>query len=368
MKKKKIGILSMHRVVNYGSFLQAYALKKIIENLCECEVFFVDIKKGVSLYPKDSNKIIKLLRILKYLFTGQFIKKLRIKNYNFYLKNQFENEFFKLLGQIDGSDSSFYDCVVIGSDEVFNCCQRSEWGFTTQLYGDIPNAKKIISYAASFGRTEFSDLEKFGLKISIADNLRKLSAISVRDENSYNIVKELINIDPEKNLDPVLIYGYQNEINSCKEFNVNENFLLVYSYNGRISSTKEINTIKKFAIKNNLKIYTIFCTYSWADKCVLPETPFDVLKVFQKAAYVLSDTFHGTIFSIITHRKFGTLVRSSASNKINSLLNVLKLDNHIISDLNRFEEILVQNINYQDVEQILCKERVKTEKYLRNNI
>lgn len=363
----KIGILSMHRVVNYGSFLQAYALKKIIQNLVDCEIEFIDIKKGKSLYR--NNKLKKISRLIKYIFTGELVNKLYYKEFNNKLENQFKNNFYSLLGKIVSPDNEEkFDLVVIGSDEVFHCCQNTSWGFTTQLYGNISNAKKIISYAGSFGATKIEDIYKFSLRKQISDSLRNLYSISVRDENSKTIVEKLTGRTPELHLDPVLIYGYKAELKQFPEFKCTEKFLLVYSYNGRIIDKKEINAIKEFARNRNLKIYTVFCKYKWADKSIMPDTPFDVLKVFDKAVYVVSDTFHGTIFSIITHRKFCTLVRDTSVNKMTTLLKMVGLQNHIVKNCKELDSILMNDIDYDLVEKKLDIERENTNEYFKKNL
>ena len=365
---KRIGILTMHRVINYGSFLQAYALKKLVANIINCDISFIDIKPGITLYENDNTFAKKLSRLMQYFLQGKIFQMYKARQYNLQISNQFRKSFYPLLGRIDSPDSDTYDCIIIGSDEVFHCCQRTPWGFTTQLYGDIANAKKIISYAASFGGTNLIDIRKLGLEGKITNSLKKMSAISVRDSNSFEIIKQLTQKNAVLNLDPVLIYGYSEEIKNSKDFETKDKFLLVYSYNGRISDKKEISEIKKFAHNNKLKIYTIFCKYDWADKCIIPDTPFDLLKVFQKAEYVVSDTFHGTIFSIITHKKFGTFIRGSSVHKLGFLLKELNLEDHSISDLSELENILKRDIDYQGVEIILNRERIKAREYLEMNI
>lgn len=76
-------------------------------------------------------------------------------------------------------------------------------------------AKKIISYAASFGNTGIKELRRFDVQDEIAELLKKFTAISVRDKNSEAIVKELTGKMPQKHLDPVLIYDYKKEVTSC---------------------------------------------------------------------------------------------------------------------------------------------------------
>lgn len=365
---KNVGILSMHRVVNYGSFLQAYALKEIIEACGECEVSFIDIKPGVSLYkPEKSSGLLRLLRFIKYCVTGTLLQALRCRKFGKQLSYQFNN-FYRLLGRIVGPDEGQFDVVVIGSDEVFNCCQKVKWGFSTQLYGDIPNAKNVLSYAASFGATTFDGITAFNLQDAISANIRKLSALSVRDDNSVEILKRITGAAPEKHLDPVLVYGYKKEMAELPEYTSNGKYMVVYSYNGRIADSREITAIVRFAKKHALKIYTVFCTYSWADKTVLPTIPFEVLKVFQSAEYIVSDTFHGTIFSIIAHRNFCTLMRESARNKVTSMLAMLKLEEHIVTNPALLEDTLCRFIDYDAVENILAAERAHSISYLRNNI
>ena len=92
------------------------------------------------------------------------------------------------------------------------------------------------------------------------------------------------------------------------------------------------------------------------------------MKIISNAEFVVSDTFHGTIFSIITHKKFATLMRNSATNKITSMLEKLDLKNHIVSEGNSLEDILSRDINYKQVEGILNTERERAYQYLKRNL
>lgn len=84
------------------------------------------------------------------------------------------------------------DYLVIGSDEVFNCVQKNRnVGYSPELFGEGNNAKRLISYAASFGNTTLEKLDKYKKKDEIASLLKKFDAISVRDSNSGKIVESL---------------------------------------------------------------------------------------------------------------------------------------------------------------------------------
>lgn len=363
----KISILSMQKVINYGSFMQAYALYSIIKDVTGENSCFIDIESGKKII--QYTKIDKIKSILKSITKGLFFEKIKDKKYLNILKQQFEQSFFKMLDLRNEYNDNNYDYCVIGSDEVFHCCQNSTWGFTKQLYGNVKNASNVISYAGSFGATTMDLIKKYRLEDEIVESLKKLKAISVRDNNSYKIIKELL---PYSNiyqhLDPVLLYDFSQKMQESSEICPTDDYLVVYSYTGRINNKKEIKSIKQFAKKHNLKIYTIFCRYNWADKTVIPDSPFQLLRWFSKANYVISDTFHGTIFSIITHKKFCTLVRQSNFEKLSSLLEVFNLKDRMIFDASDIENKIDNEIDYEYVDEVRKKELEKTRNYLREYI
>lgn len=358
--QKIVGLLSMQRAKNYGSFLQAYALKQLLLKNGAQDVYFIDIEDGVQLSGYEENQYIKkFIRIMKYVINGQLGQKRRDLKFLGQLYENFENN-FKLL-QLDRTSPHNYDLAVIGSDEVFHCCQQSSWGFSLQLYGKIPNAEEVVSYAGSFSHTSLQDLRHLKIDDAIRDTMKTMKAISVRDEHSAKIVENLLGIKPEIHLDPVLIYGYQQEIASQGSKDLSEPYLLVYSYQGRISDKQEVNNIVLFARKNRLKLISILSRYDWCDEAVIPQTPLDVLSWFSGAKYVVTDTFHGTIFSVITKRPFCTLIRESNREKISYLLRGLNLFSRGSSDI---EFALKKSIDYQTVDSILNSERKKANAYL----
>ena len=154
-----VGILSMQKIHNYGSFLQALSLKKQLEARGH-EVYFIDIipgrqmasrsvAQGMSVFSKFDRYVFK--RIENYLLSKKMAK-IHIDDYQKYLETE------KSLP----SGQSF-DLVIIGSDEVFNATVPSPWGFTTQLFGNVENAKHVATYAASCGSTTLASAEKCGI-------------------------------------------------------------------------------------------------------------------------------------------------------------------------------------------------------------
>jgi hypothetical protein len=362
---KKVGILSMQRVKNYGSILQAFALKSILEELGG-EVYFIDIKPGkhlpaYNIVHKSPTIFTRLGNLIKMSLNGELIK---VRKGIYLMKkqmNEFSNNYCKILN-LDKTFSGEFDVVVIGSDEVFNCCQISSWGYTSQLYGKDLNAKKVISYAGSFGHTTRKELQENRIDTEIGEAMKTMNAISVRDKNSFNIVANLTNNEPFINMDPVLMYDYSKHIDTKK---VKEsNYILIYSYPDRIVDKREITAIKDLAKRTNKKLLAIYGYYCWCDYFITPDTVFDVLAYFEKADFVITDTFHGTIFSIIVKANFVTLLRKSNTEKLSYLLNSLGLSEQIITDVDEKTLIINQKINYKSVHDIIVDQKIKTRSYL----
>lgn len=372
---KIVGILSMQKVVNYGSFLQAYALKQLLLRNGADEVYFIDIKKGKALPGFETKRgLLNLVkRILYILLSGRLLTKIKnylpktkncspeIKNKKFYckLKESIERN-YPTLG-LDKTPPEVFDLVVIGSDEVFNCCQKTDWGYTLQLYGDIPEARQVISFAGSFGHTTYGQLLQYGIDKKIGKTMRNLSSISVRDHNSFYIVDKITGIKPEIHLDPVLVYGYQEEM-TASYIHHPERYMILYSYPERINDKNEIEEIVSFAKSKNLKLISISCRHDWCDESVIPDTPFDTMAWFKEAQYVVTDTFHGSIFSVLAKRNFCTLIRESNKQKISSLLQILNLSDRISKDITH---TLEKSIDYTSTYNILYQERVRACEYLR---
>lgn len=155
------------------------------------------------------------------------------------------------------------DVLVIGSDEVFNCVQNNtNVGFSSELFGvnnNAKKAKKVITYAASFGNTTVEKLKKYGVKDEVAGYLQKLDAISVRDANSGRIVKELTGKEPLYNLDPVLAYDF---IGKCSDIPANvpeDKYMILYGYDGRFSKIDFFGRSPKYvkSCRNSLLFTTV---------------------------------------------------------------------------------------------------------------
>ena len=371
---KKVGIMSMQRIANYGSFLQAYALKQLIEEL-DCKVEFVDYHVGVPVIAENADSKNKFVRKLEkgletFRYQAPFSHKLAFIQY----KQSFGKKYMPVLGITDTMNyNPDLDCLVIGSDEVFNCIQKnSNVGYSPELFGKDHNAKRLITYAASFGNTTLEKLDKFKKTDEIGTLLKRFDALSVRDANSGAIVERLTGKSPVYHLDPVLTYDYMNCCDKIPQIESKEKYLILYAYAGRISN-READWIAAYAKKKKLKVYAIGGIQKCADRFV-DCSPFEVLAYFKNAEEVITDTFHGSIFSVITHRPFTALIRKSVGNsygneeKLGDLLNRLGLSARMTTKIEAAESINMHPIDYVGVDGILQKQRTLAQAYLRENI
>lgn len=352
----KLGILSMQRVINYGSYLQAYALHNILTKLGhECR--FIDIRPGEMLEINKSTAIIHR-KIWKFP-----IKKVQKLLFAHKRESKFKNLFWPVLGIDRPAREDDVDCIVVGSDEVFNCLQPDcPWGVSLQLYGDtiVPT----FSYAASFGHTSYEQIKQCGVEDSVRRALSKMTYISVRDNASSRSIEQLLGTKPEKHIDPVLLYDWDEKYELKHEY---ENYIFIYAYDNRICDLQEIKAIKAFAKKYKKKIISFGMFQRWADKNVLC-SPFELIQYFREADYVITDTFHGSVLSIKTNRPFATIIRETNRNKITDLLSTFSLTDRIVNNIDDLESILAQDIKFSCVNQIIHEKKEEAFVYLSNAI
>ncbi len=357
----KIGILSMQRIYNYGSFLQSYALKTILERRGH-EVTFVDIEKRKNYtYPRKSKLQVKLGK-LKYV-DRYFFRRMEDSKKNTQLDVLFRTVQREGLGLSDEHMSaSGLDAVVIGSDEIFNCSPVSMWGITGQRFGDIEGVGKTLSYAASCGYTCVDDMDDDDRAL-VSGALKKLDGISVRDDNTADFVRKLTGKEPEMNLDPVLVYDFEKEIAQGEREGVPDYpYMVVYAYHNRIESKSEIKAIKDYAKKKSLKTIAIGGSLPWCDEFAVI-SPFQVLAYFKHAECIVTDTFHGSVMASKLNRPLAVLVRDSNTNKLDDLLRRLIIENHKVVDTAGLEGVLSQSDDYSACNQKIEQECAHTVKY-----
>lgn len=350
----KIGILSMQKVLNYGSFLQALSLKIQFERRGH-EVYFIDIEQGRQIVSPVSQTTSILSKFDRY-----FIK--RIENYLLDAKMTkiHVDDYTKFLEVDKKPIDNRYDLAVIGSDEVFNATTPSKWGFSTQLFGKIENAKRVATFAASCGATTYETAKKYNIISDIKNSMLNLFAISVRDENTYDFVNRIDGREPCIHVDPVFLTDYEIYIPQIK---VKRPYVLVYAYGNRISDEDEINVIKKYAKDNGLDILCVGMQQRWCKKNIAASA-FELLAYVKNAECIITDTFHGTVFSIKYNKRFVSFIRESNKNKLEGLLNQFMLSSRIVNQPEKMPEIMCKEIDYRKVNVIISNEQKKASEYL----
>jgi hypothetical protein len=348
----RVKILSMQRVVNCGSFTQAYALKRVLEKLGN-EVSFCDFKPGQPRHlgqkVKKATSFDKLLRLPKKLLSRS--QRMKKRQFHRDLAQCFEWRVWPLLG-MDGTmnyDSSC-DLMVIGSDEVFNYTQNHVFGYVPAFFGHGLQAKSIISYAASAGYASLNDVEADGMGGELESGFKNFNALGVRDQNTYEIVQRYASKPPTYVVDPTFLYDFDTEVPSSTH---TPDYVLVYAYGGRLDAPRDIKKIMAFAASKGLTVVSADFYHEWCDENIVV-TPFELLALFRQASYVITDTFHGTIFSIKNRKPFVSLLRGdhrmgSNTNKLGFLLLQVGLADRINTDLAQVGPHLETPMDYATV-------------------
>lgn len=338
----KIGIITPYDSSNFGAFLQAYASKSLLEKYGH-EVYFIKLRDSKELkrfFLGDKSNIKSF--ISRYFFNRQ----------KYYI---FQNAVKQAFHTIDFKDvdKSRFDAIIIGSDEVWNV--NKEFYRQKCFYGIGYNVSKKIAYAPSCGTAKLKDYKNFNY---IKDGISNLTAVFPRDEQTKMIAESLTGKKYTTVFDPTLLIDW-TDINSS--FNINKRYVLVYGYS---FNSKEREYIKKFAKKHGAIIISICMKHIWCDLNVNC-SPLEFLLFIKGAEYVITKTFHGTIFSILNKKNFITL---KGSQKITDLLNKLLLSNRLVDVQNykyeEFEKKLEEKINFDESYSVIIKERENSIKKL----
>lgn len=355
----KIGIMSMQRVANYGSFLQAFGLKRLLEEKGH-EVCFVDYHAGKPVVSyRKLDRIIYSLKKIPWIWNLYYEKRRKYKNNFYYL---YTKEYLKLLGvTLRYQYECNVDLLIVGSDEVFNCIQRGvNVGFSKELLGEYKYADKMVTYAASCGYTTLEKVCRLGINNKIKKYMENFSEISVRDSNTEKFVKELTGKKVYKNVDPVLVSDYSDYLVEKKDIN---NYIILYSYESRTYNLEEQEIIKKFAEENKKVLVTIGKKQSWIPNHIIAN-PFEFLGYVKNADFILTDTFHGTVFAIKYNVNFATIIRKTNKQKLVDLLKRFELEKRSLSDLRKLNDYYLNPVDFERSNEILEKEKENTNVYL----
>ena len=308
----KIGILTFHHIDNYGATLQAYALHKFLKQQ-GYNVEIIDYRpyKAIKYYAKGLSPITKRFRFNQCAFGNiarawkmrQFLcSHVKLSQRKFYSKKDLE--YFR----------DKYDAIICGSDQIW--CLDSFRGFDASYFLDfVPEGTtRRISYAASFGNSAFLKNHKE----EICNLVEKFQTILVRDSNSKNIINTECNADAARVLDPTFIIKYDEIISPVK---IKDKYLLIYNQAGLTSAQETF--VKSIAETKKLTIVSVGKYNQIAHTNLVSASPKEWVSLFNQASYIVTNTYHGTIFSIIFQKLFTVFGHEKKTQKLTDLLSIL---------------------------------------------
>lgn len=358
----KLGILAFQNAINYGAVLQIYALQTTIEkmfgNEFQVQVINYD-QKNVSeqykLFKRRGAFFSDLIRNLIYLPSNS------LKNHKF---KKFNKKYLKLsrpIGTVD--DLSDFGILIVGSDQVWNPTIQN---FNSMyFFKGVSSQIKRISYAASIGISSLNSEEEEYL----SQNINLMDSISVREENAKNILKKYTDKQIDITLDPTLLLS-KTEWLSIASNNISEDdsYLLVYSLQ---NNDELVKTATKIAKQLNLDIKFVkpfgnsivgraSTEYSYG--------PNEFIELFVKAKYVVTNSFHGTCFSIIFNKNFITIPHKERGVRMIDLLNLLNLNDRIIYSSNELSLDRMSEVDFYEANQILGELQKRSKMFLTENL
>ena len=370
MNKNRVAIVTWVKHHNFGSFLQAYALQKIIEDM-GYDVTILDDRDVIEEGRKDSPPL-SLWKRLRYRLA---ITSYRIVNYHFIslcsksdrLYEVFKSQYLNVDTEVNPFThlDSKYEQFVCGSDQI--------WAPSLMIYSPYYylafTAKKKIAYAPSVGFSHYPD----SFKSKVKPLLDCFTHLSVREQLGADIIQNIVQRPVPAVLDPTLLLSadqwsalslstsivFPSKFIFCYFLSRNDDYL---NFVQRFASDKQLPVIL-FAVEGR--------NWHWGTK-ILAGGPIEFLKAIKHASYVFTDSFHGTIFSIHFEKRFITFKRFSESDsqnqnsRISNLLGKLNLEEYFIGRDNLEEIDRLRQIDYSEVSRYLQKECTFSIDYLRN--
>lgn len=370
----KIAILTQPLINNYGGILQAYALQIVLKKLGH-EVITIDRQTNKRSVFRRFLSTCKL-KLLTFKNKNKIIyyKKKNEKNININI-NKFIKENIILSEKINSNkkmDLFFskkkYDAIIIGSDQTWRPKYSPNiYNFYLDFLKD-KNTKRI-SYAASFGvdNWEYNETDTIKCKQLI----KKFDSVSVRENSGVKLCQEHFNIDAKHVLDPTLLLKPEEYIDILKIESSPLKTKKIFSYILNTNKNKE-NIINLISNELNLEIFKIEPNYLLENKIKNYSHPSieDWIKSFHEAEFIVTDSFHGCVFSILFNKPFLAISNPSRGlTRFKSLLNTFKLEHRLISDQEKINNtIITEPIDWSSINSILDQKREQSIKFITNSL
>ncbi|BEG97879.1 polysaccharide pyruvyl transferase family protein [Bacteroides sedimenti] len=380
----KIGILTQPLQTNYGGLLQAYALQTVLKRMGYKAWTINRPYKKVSLLRRIFSYLKRM--IFSAFKTKSYIirvwptdkeSKLIAQNTNRFIKENIQvTEPIYSLNNFSSLKKYEFDAYIVGSDQVWRPSYSPN---ISNYFLDFLTEKdkvKRIAYAASFGvdNWEFNDIQT-SLCAALA---KKFDAISVREDSAKDLCKDYFGVKAELVLDPTMLCTKDDYIELIKKDSTPASKGTLMTYILDRSHEKE-EIISKVAKEFDLLPFSTLPQSKYAEvgaknikHCIFPPVT-EWLRGFLDASYVVTDSFHGTVFSIIFNKPFITIGNSERGiTRFTSLLNMFGLEDRLISFPSELtKELMHKNIDYIRIEELLKNKRTSSlnflSKVLKNN-
>lgn len=357
-----VGIITFHCQHNYGSALQAYAMQEAVRKSGQsCKILNFYYEKDMKQY--DIRWQSKRLDVIAFDLLTLKKSIMRKKAYH-----KFQNKFFELTKKTSDwhelkKISEAFEILICGSDQIWNISLFN--GLHPAYFLKFANDKqKLISYAPSVAIESIQDnyFEDF------RENLKRFTAISVREEQTASQLHEITGKDVKCVLDPTLLFGsdFYDEMIKGYALKLPKKYIFLYCLHHA-----DLNILRKYAElladKYGLDIvyFNKYNIYNKHYKCNIFEyDPRAFVCAIKNAEYVISDSFHAGVFAIIYRKNFKTFALKDSKSRMNTLFKHLNIENRFI---NKIEE-MPEQINYDDVYKKLDKLRKVSLEYLANAI
>lgn len=377
---KRAGIITILKVNNYGAELQAYALhKKLLDLNIENEIidylyytnpdYVYEAKAApktrISLKNKVKWKVQQLIVLYNKCFHSKANRKREERFKSFHKKYTKLSNTYRSLSSLTKVQLD-YDVFLVGSDQVWN--PNSQTNLEPYFLSFAPQGKKKIAYASSFGVSEINDIDKEFYKTW----LNNIDILSSREQRGVELIHEITGREAVHVLDPTLLLTKDEWSKIAHEYTPDKPYILLYvlthspyivDFALKIASEKryEVIQICKSAMKGGDKV---------GIKYVTDAGPEEFLGYFKNASFVLSNSFHGTIFSVHFQIPFFTIAPAHKTNNSRQigLLNLLHLENRLIKEGEEFPSSERYPIDYSVVNNILEQERTSSIAYLKASI
>lgn len=361
---KKIAIVTLHRVYNYGSALQAYATQKVFEKAGHEAVvvdYITPLRTKKKLYWSGGSTASRLKRMayrvgkagsifLKEMTFGRFVNKQLNLTKQYIAAEDLEK------------DPPMADIYVTGSDQTWNSDYNGgvDRGFFLDF---IPEDKKRIAFAASFGKEVLDEDEISATKRYID----RYSHLSVREDSATEILRGLGRNDAVQILDPTLQLTKEEWLPMASKRLIKDKYIvLMLLYNEDNNAT---DYARKLADKMGLKLVKL----SWeskkpaeADVLMTHRSPADFLSLFHYAEFVVTNSFHGLAFSVNLEKQFVVVPRNAYNSRIDSLLRLCGLTERLVHNQEEVYDCAGRKIDYETVRPILCREREKAKEFIQS--